>query len=248
VGRTELGPADRHAPRIAGPVESDGPLLVALGDVLGEAAEQLAVEIRRLDPHAHPSFTVDLRQATAIDPLVIHALLHARNRRGDEWGAVRLLVAPGNVERFLNHPRFHRLFEIVHSEEEGASEPADFAGEWEPALLGSLDHYHHLLEITRRRDLPALRAAAQEAHPICVAAGAQPGGPVFGEWCRQCPVRHVSGGCQPLVAHMLRAAEHGNWEAAQMLILSLIAEASGVTRPAGAPGPGAGTETSGQMA
>jgi anti-anti-sigma regulatory factor len=234
----ELGLPVFRAPGIAGLVEGNGAVIVASGDVLGDAAQDLALEIRHLDPAAHPVVTLDLRQATALDPLVVHALLHARQRRGDEWGRVRLLVAPGRVARFFSLPRLQRLFDVVVTgDESDAPGRTRFGGDWDTALVGSLEHYHQLLELARQGDLPALRRAAAAAHPICVGAGAEPGGPASGEWCRNCPVRHLYGGCQPLVDHVLRAAEQGNWEAAQLLILSLIAETTGVTGPGQPPVP-----------
>jgi hypothetical protein len=237
VGRQELGPEEHRAAVVSAPAGDASAPLVARGDVIGEAAQQLDRAIRTLDPVTHPLLTLDLRRATALDPLVIHSLLHARQRRGDQWGTVRVLVAPGAVERFLNHPRFQRLFDIVHPGEGEADRPPREipAAAWEPAQLGAIEHYHQMLDAARRHDAAALRALAGQAQPVCVASGAEPEGPASGEWCDDCPMRHVYGGCQPLISHLLRAAEAGNWEAAQLLVLALIAEVAGVTRPGQSP-------------
>ena len=50
----------------------------------------------------------------------------------------------------------------------------------EPAVLnaaahGATEHYNEMLAAAHARDLPRLRALAQQAHPVCVASGAAEG-------------------------------------------------------------------------
>jgi hypothetical protein len=245
VGREELGPAEAHPARISGPTGEERALLVATGDLVGQAGIELADTLRHLDPKQYPSLTLDLRGATTLDPLVIHALLHARERRGDEWGCIRVLVAPGPVDHLLSVPRLQRLFDVVRldlpNQERVAAQSAQPALD-EKTVSGAVQQYHRLLDAARARDLTLFQQLAGEAHPICVAAGAKPEGPAVGPWCEHCPLRREFGGCSPLIAHMLHAAEGGHWDAAQLLVLSLIAEAV-ATAPSGAPPRDAGDKT-----
>ncbi len=213
-------------------VEGERPVLVATGIIGRTHAAELADQIRALDPQTVPTLTVDLRAATSLDPLVVHALLHAWERRQESYGSVRLLVSEGAVERFLDALGLERAFVITRPEEQSTDAPPVLTGEeWRAAQRETAAHYQRLLDTARREDLPALRAAALEAHPICVASGAQAEGPAFGHWCDHCPLRHQYGGCQPLLQHAVRAAEHGNWEATELLLMALIAEVVGMRLP-----------------
>jgi len=102
---------------------------------------------------------------------------------------------------------------------------------WSLTQQGAMEQYHLLLRAALERDLNTFVELALAATPICEAAGAEPGGTAFGEWCGLCPLRQQYGGCRPIITQMVRAAEQGNWEAAQLLVLSLIAEVAGVSPP-----------------
>lgn len=219
------------------PVAAEPVMLTRGGTVAGDTAVELAALIEQLDPKDHPRLTLDLREATSLDPTVAQALLQAWERRGQERGSVRVLVSPGAVERFFDALGLERAFEIARGEAEEEA-PVPSPAVLKDSLRGSVRHYHELLELARARDLTGLRKAAQEAHPICVAVGAKPGGAAFGPWCEDCPLRWQYGGCRPIIGHIVQAAEHGNWDAAQLLIMSLIAEAVGRDVGPTEPGPG----------
>lgn len=95
---------------------------------------------------------------------------------------------------------------------------------WQEAQVDTIEHYHRMLHAASARDLGALRRLAGEAHPICIASNAPAGGAAFGAWCEDCPLHRQYGGCHPLVERMLGDAAAGSWEAAQLLILTLIQE------------------------
>jgi hypothetical protein len=144
---------------------------------------------------------------------------------------VRLLVAPGPVQRLLDMLGLEHALEVVHPGDETDRTPEVFDSEaWRQAQEGALAHYHRLLATARAGDAAAFAHAARAAQPICVAAGATAGGPAFGEWCSRCPLRAEYGGCQPLLAQAIRTAERGNWDAAQLLVMALIAEVVGMPR------------------
>jgi hypothetical protein len=209
--------------------------LQARGAVYGEAAKELASALARLDPNQHPLLTLDLREATGLDPSVVHGLMHAWERRGQQRGCVRVLVSPGPVQRFLDSLGLQRALDVDQErhpapEEEALAWFAD-TGTRREALEGALGHYRQLLDAMRRRDLEATRTLAAEAHSVCVAMGAAPGGHAIGEWCERCPMREAYGGCQPVLAHAVRAADRGAWEAAELLVLALMAEVVGMEPP-----------------
>lgn len=209
------------------------PVLAASGNVVGAAARDLAAGITQLDPTTSPKVTVDLRGATSVDPPVAVALMRAWDRRSHRPGSVRILASMGPVARFLDLLGLSQVMDMAGPESH-APERLPVVGRevWEQARQSAVQRYHALLEAAHRRDLAVLKRTAQEAHAICVASGAEPGGTAFGEWCEECPMREQYGGCHPLVDQMLRAAEQGNWEAAELLILALVAEAAGMRLPA----------------
>jgi hypothetical protein len=209
------------------------PVLAASGDVVGGVARNLSAGLAQLDPATCPSVTLDLRGATSVDPPVAVALMRAWDRRARRPGSVRVLVSPGAVARFLDMLGLGQVVETAGPRPSRAGKvPAAERERWEQARRGSVARYHALLEAAHERDLASLQRAAREAHPICVASGAEPGGSAFGEWCEQCPMAGQYGGCHPIIDQMLRAAGQANWEAAELLILSLIAEAAGMRLPA----------------
>src|SRR3954465_9805764 len=101
---------------------------------------------------------------------------------------------------------------LVEAKEASAALP----GSWSLSQQGALEQYHCLLRAALEHDLRAFVELALATTPICEAAGAETGGTAFGEWCEQCPLHRQYGGCRPIVGQMVRAAEQGNWEAAQM--------------------------------
>jgi hypothetical protein len=205
-----------------------GAVLVAEGHVVGEAARELVAGLEQVAPGPAETVTVDLRGALSLEPVVVPALLLAAARR-PRPGGVRVLVTPGPVQRFLDLLDLEPVVELVHPGED-EEEPLRVlpAEEWRAAREGAIRHYEQLLASARRHDREAFAAAAAAAHPICVASGAEPGGRAFGEWCDRCPLRAEYGGCQPLLEQATRAAEHGNWDAAQLLVMALIAEVAGM--------------------
>jgi hypothetical protein len=205
------------------------PVVVASGHVVRGAAQELVAALERLEPEPCPQITVDLRGAFSVDPVVVHALLHAWERRQRRPDSVRVLVIPGPVQRFLDMLGLEHALDVVHPGDEPATPlPVLAPAEWQAAREGALEHYQHLLAAARVRDVEQFAAAARLAHPLCVAAGAPAGGLAFGEHCSDCPLRKEYGGCQPLLAQATRAAERGNWDAAQLLLLALIAQVAGM--------------------
>lgn len=99
-------------------------VFAAQGDLLRDAAQDLAAQIERLDPRAFRVLTLDLRYATAIDPLVVHALVRARELRTagvgstEPEGEVRIVVSSGPVQQFLDSLRLDHCFEVIHRERE----------------------------------------------------------------------------------------------------------------------------------
>lgn len=233
-----------HSPTITRSKEGHDLILTARGAVIGEAAQDLASQLADLDPEDSPVMTLDLREATALDPLVVNALLKARERRsGDQAedqgpeGDVRILVCPGRVQKFLDSLRLEHAFEVVHEEAQQFGTmpiPLVEADTWSSVRMGSVEHWHELLAAARRHDLVAFLRLSGESHPICVAAGADPGGPAFGAWCAACPLHALYGGCRALLDQANHAVELGNWDAAQLLVLALIAEAVGMDLDRGA--------------
>src|SRR4051794_32028743 len=110
-------------------------------------------------------------------------------------------------------------------------EAADLRGSWPRSQEGALEQYHCLLRAAREHKLSAFVELALATTPICESSGAEPGGTAFGEWCERCPLHHQYGGCRPIVGQMVRAAEQGNWEAAQLMVLALTAEVAGMRPP-----------------
>jgi hypothetical protein len=204
---------------------NDRTLITAAGDVRARAQE-LSNTIQHLDPFEHPRITLDLRDANSIDPLVVHALLRAWEHRDRAFGCVRVLTGPGDVARYLHGLRLEHALDLQHPHPpEGA--PEITPAEWEIAQIGTIQHYRELLQAAQQRDLPRFERLARLAHPVCEVSGAPGEGPAVGHWCTHCPLAQVYGGCQPLLDQMIRAAHAANWEAAQMLVLALIAETAG---------------------
>lgn len=203
----------------------DRTVVTVSGDVRRRAQEVSNV-IQHLDRSQHPRLTLDLRGAASIDPLVVHALLRAWEARDRAFGCIRVLTRPGDVARYLHGLRLEHALDFQH-QQPADSGPEITPDEWEAAQIGTIRHYRELLAAAQQRDLPRFERLARMAHPICHAAGAPEGGPAEGPWCATCPLAQVYGGCQPLIDQMIRAAHAANWEAAQMLVLALMAEAAG---------------------
>jgi hypothetical protein len=215
---------------ISGPIYGDRAMLAAKGDVRGEVADALSAALRDADPDEAPLLTVDLQRANSLDPLIIHALMHAWERRGRQWGCVRVLVTPGPVQQYLDRLGLDHAFDIVHPGELGELPRNGDPQKWRQALAESLLHYRRLLEAIDAADAGELRLVAEQAHPVCIAAGAAPGGTAFGKWCQDCPLRKDYGGCQPVVAQILRSAALNDWGSARALVLALIAQVEGLHR------------------
>jgi len=115
ISRGELDAAVHREGRVSGPIPGERAVLTATGDICGEAAEELAGIARRLDPIEMPLLTLDVREVTALDPVVIHALMHAWERRGQERGCIRILAAPGSVLQYLDLLGLQRALDIVLS-------------------------------------------------------------------------------------------------------------------------------------
>lgn len=203
----------------------DRTLITASGDVRGRAQE-VANIIQRLDPFEHPRITLDLRKAHTISPLIIHALMRAWERRDRTFGCIRVQTVPGEVARYVHQLRLEHALDLQHEIGDAAG-PALQPVQWEAAQLGSIEHFHRLLDAAQAKDLDGFLSLTHQAHPICEGAGAPAGGTAIGKWCGHCPLAEQYGGCHPLLDQMNRAAQAGNWEAAQMLVLALIAEVAG---------------------
>ena len=101
----------------------------------------------------------------------------------------------------------------------------------EQAQREALEHFHRMLYAARRQDLATLLEEAAKAHPLCVTSELDPSERLLAEGCDTCPVGEQYGNCQQLIGRVMNTAEQGNWEAAQLLLLSLIAEVVGVQLP-----------------
>jgi hypothetical protein len=102
---------------------------------------------------------------------------------------------------------------------------------WDQAQGEALEYFHRMLYAARRQDLAFLQQQAAKAHPLCVTSDMDPGGDLLAEGCDTCPVGEQYGNCRLLIIRAVKSAEQGNWEAAQLLLLSLIAEVAGVQPP-----------------
>lgn len=217
--------ASVHTPKITVEPHGDRTLITASGNVRVRAQE-VANIIQHLDPFEHPRVTLDLRKAHTISPLVIHALMRAWERRDRTFGCIRVQTAPGEVARYVQQLRLEHALDLQHEIGE-AGGPTLQPIQWEAAQLGSIEHFHRLLDAAQAKDLDRFLSLTHQAHPICEGAGAPAGGTAIGKWCGHCPLAEQYGGCHPLLDQMNRAAHAGNWEAAQMLVLALIAEIAG---------------------
>jgi len=227
----------QHEP-VAISTAGERPVVAASGHVKGTTAAELAAALERMDPEQYEGVTVDLRSALSLDPLVVHALLHTWDRWGQKPDSVRVIVTPGPVHRYLDTLGLDRALDLVEPETESGTEAPRLetgADTWPLAQQGAVDHYHDLLKAARTHDLHRFERLARTATPICVAAGARAGGAASGDWCERCPLHHEYGGCRPIVAQMIRAANAGNWDAAQLLALALIAEVADVPRQSRGP-------------
>jgi hypothetical protein len=119
ISRTDLAPVAGEPGLISGPIYGDRATLAAESNIRGEVADALSATLRDLDPGETPLLALDLRKATALDPLVIHALMHAWERRGRQSGCVRVLVTPGPVQQYLDRLGLDHAFDIVHPGELG---------------------------------------------------------------------------------------------------------------------------------
>jgi hypothetical protein len=230
ISRDDLGPVASELGLISGPIYGDRAVLAAEGAVHGDVADALAAALRDLDPGEAPLLTLDLRRASSLDPLIIHALMHAWERRGRQWGCVRLLVSPGPVQQYLDRLGLDHAFDLVHPGELAELPRNGDPQKWRQALAESLLHYRRLLQAIDATDAGELRLVAAQAHPVCIAAGAAQGGTAFGKWCQDCPLRKDYGGCQPVIAQILRSASLKDWESARRLVLALIAQVEGLHR------------------
>jgi len=102
---------------------------------------------------------------------------------------------------------------------------------WEQAQEDALAHFQRMLHAARRQDLATLLEEAAKTHPLCVAAEPYPGERLLAVGCDTCPIGVQYGNCRQLIHRATNAAEQGNWEATQLLLLSLIAEVVGVQLP-----------------
>jgi hypothetical protein len=184
--------------------------------------------MRTLDPEQAPQFTLDLRRATTLDPLVIYALLNAWERRGRQWGCVRVLVTPGEVQQYLDSLALEQALDIIHPGEDDEDEGDP--GRLRRALPGTIAHYRHMLEAIREQDLAALEAMAQQAHPICLASTPARDAPCGERGCPDCPIRREHGGCERLITRVLYSARFHDWHAAEELVLGMVAHAESVRR------------------
>jgi len=217
----------REGGYLAGPSDDERPVLKAVGSVRHGLAQELVSALNHLDPDQIPQFTLDLRQATSLEPLVVHALMAAWERRWRQWGCVRILVAPGEVQRYLDHLALERALDIIHpgetSEADGRADP-----KWlRRALPGTIAHYRHMLEAIRAEDFAALEVMAQQAHPICIASSPSQRETPSNE-CSDCPVRHEQGGCERAITRVRYAASFYDWHTAEELVLALVSRAEGV--------------------
>jgi hypothetical protein len=209
--------------------EGERTVLSLQGCATGDPGLRLASQLQHLSVIEHPDLTVDLRGCKCVDPIVVHALMHAWEQRNREFGCIRVLVSPGPVARYLDVLGLGHALDVVHDDTGLVLDvlPRSSA-EWEPIQEETVEHFHRLLAAARRHDLTELRRESQQAHALCVAVGAHPSGDAFGPWCAHCPMRAQYGGCQPLIDHMLRAGAHNDWKTAQLLILTLVSEAVGM--------------------
>ena len=100
VSRAELDSPKVHPAAISRPHDGDRTVIVASGDMTRDAAQQAGGEIESLQAGEHPLLTLDLRGATALDPRIVHALMHAWERRDRGWGCIRLLGPPAAWHAF----------------------------------------------------------------------------------------------------------------------------------------------------
>lgn len=200
-------------------------LLITPGPPGANQSGAVAEAVRELDPLTHPRLTLDLRECETTDPVVVHALLRAWERRDRAFGSIRVLTRPGPAERFLLALRLEHALDIQR--DQAVRQPMRGDPGWVNARLGTVGHYHQLLAAAQQQDLARFETLAAAAHPVCVEAGAHPQGHAVGPWCTECRLAARYGGCRPLLDHMIRAARTGNWEAAQLLVLTLIAETVG---------------------
>lgn len=200
-------------------------LLIVPGPPGPDHSQVVAAAVQGLDPLAYPRVTLDLRECDTADPVVVHALLRAWERRDRAFGSIRVLTRPGPAERFLRSLRLEHALDIQR--EDAVHQPLRGDPGWVNARLGTVGHYHRLLSAAQQRDLARFETLVAAAHPVCVEAGAHPQGHAVGPWCTECRLAAQYGGCRPLLERMVRAARAGNWDAAQMLVLALIAETVG---------------------
>lgn len=210
--------------------EGDRYVVEVSGNAGNGSASHLVKLLRELDPEEHPLLTLDLREATELSPLVIHALLCAWERRWCQPGSIRVLTAPGSIQQYLDSLRLHNVLIVEHAGSVGELQISCHSSEeWEAAQKATVERLRTLLLAAQNRDLPVLKALARQATPLCVASGAPEGGTAFGTWCTHCPMTDRYGGCRPLMDQMLRAAAKDDWDVAELLIMALIGEAAACT-------------------
>src|SRR5205814_2833557 len=127
------------------------------------------------------------------DPMIIHALMHAWERRSRQWGCIRVLVVPGPVQQYLDRLGLDHAFDVVHPGEFDELPRNGDPQKWRQALSESLLHYRRLLDAIETGDAGEFREISEQAHPVCIAAGAVPGGRAFGKSCQACPPRRDCG-------------------------------------------------------
>jgi anti-anti-sigma regulatory factor len=195
--------------------EGNFSVLVAEGEVTGPSAAELTSTLRHLDPGQHPTVTLDLQNATILDPLVVNGLLAAWERRCERAGSVRVLVSPGPVRQFLAALGLTHAVHLVSAADLGtptAGAPADRRLSTPPPGSSRVD------DALERQDLTALRTACEQDWPVCDFCAAPPAG--SGDR-RRCPHHEQYGGCRAFFASVLGAAELGHWERARALARSL---------------------------
>jgi len=208
----------------------DRSVVVVSGDTLTLGGE-VASALHHLDPREHPCIVLDLRDVTRVNPLLIHALLRAWERRNRQFGAVRVLVSPGPARDYLVSLRLEHAFEVICVEDSPAL-PAKSWELWRRAQYESIEHYNHLLSAVMNHDLPEVKRLGRKAHPLCVVAGAAPDGGACGKWCSHCPLLQQYGGCHPVIDRIIRDSAGANWDASQHLVHALIAEVVRFAPPA----------------
>ena len=219
--------------------EGNRTVLTVTGNAADVNGARLVTALRELDPVEHPLLTLDLREATGISPLVVHALLAAWERRWCQVGCIRAITGPGAVQQYLDSLRLHNVLVIEHSDSVEDARISHYSSKgWETAQTATVEQLRTLLLAAQNRNLSLLKALAWEATPLCVASGALEGGTASGCWCAHCPMTERFGGCRPLVDPMPRAAGLGDWEVAELPIMALIAEAAACTGPEHQTSPG----------